>query len=82
MVYGREINGEVQTFGVSSKLIMNALRMYDHQTRTLWGQFIRKSVKGPLSGTDLEVLPVTQTIWSSWVELHPDPLVLDKRGSY
>ena len=81
-MYGREIDGEVHTFGVSGKLIMNALVMYDHQTRTLWSQFLRKGVKGPMTGTELEVLPVTQTIWSSWVELHPDTLVLDKRGSY
>ena len=72
----------MHTFGVSGKLIMNALVMYDHQTRTLWSQFLREGVKGPLTGTELEVLPVTQTIWSSWVELHPDTLVLDKRGSY
>ena len=29
---------------------MNALVMYDHQTDTLWSQFLGKSVKGPLTG--------------------------------
>ena len=41
---------------------MNALVMYDHQTRTLWSQFLRKGVKGPLAGVELEVefaLPAT-----------------------
>ena len=81
-MYGRVINGEEFTFGVSGKLIMNALVMYDHQTRTLWSQFLRKGVKGELAGTELEVIPVTQTTWEAWLELHPDTLVLDKRGRY
>lgn len=81
-MYGREINDELHTFGVSGKLIMNALVMYDHQTNTLWSQFLRKGVKGELAGTELEVIPVTQTTWASWKELHPDTLVLDKKGRY
>ena len=81
-MYGREIDGQLHTFGVSGKLIMNALVMYDHQTETLWSQFLRKGVKGPLTGSELDVVPVTQTTWSSWVQLHPDTRVLDKRGSY
>ena len=81
-MYDREINGQIHTFGVSGKLIKNALVMYDHQTNTLWSQFLRKGVKGELAGTELEVIPVTQTTWSAWKELHPDTLVLDKNGRY
>lgn len=81
-MYGRVINGEEHSFGVSGKLIMNAMVMYDHQTKTLWSQFLRKGVKGELAGTELEVIPVTQTTWASWKELHPDTIVLDKRGQY
>lgn len=81
-MYGRITNGEEHTFGVSGKLIMNALVMYDHQTRTLWSQFMREAVKGELVGTQLEVIPVTQTTWQAWKELHPDTLVLDKNGRY
>ena len=60
---------------------MNALVMYDHQTRTLWSQFLRKGVKGPLAGVELEVIPVTQTTWSAWKELHPDTVALRKSSS-
>ena len=81
-MYGRIINGEEYTFGVSGKLIMNALVMYDHQTRTLWSQFMRKGVRGELAGTELEVIPVTQTTWQTWKELHPDTVVLDKGSRY
>ena len=81
-MYGREINGQEHTFGVSGKLIKNALVMYDHQTNTLWSQFLRQGIKGELAGTELEVIPVTQTTWAAWLELHPDTLALDKNGRY
>jgi hypothetical protein len=34
-VYARQVEGTVYTFGVSGKLIRNAMVMYDHQTRSL-----------------------------------------------
>ena len=61
---------------------MNALVMYDHQTDTLWSQFLSRGVQGPLSGTRLEIVPSVQTTWQQWLQLHPDTLVLDKRGGY
>ena len=57
-MYAREIDGTEHTFGVSGKLIMNALVMYDHQTRTLWSQFLGMGVKGPQRGVKLDFLPV------------------------
>ena len=81
-MYAREIDGIEHTFGVSGKLIMNALVMYEHQTRTLWCQFLGWGVDGLLKGVDLEFVPVTHTQWSLWKESHPDTLVLDKRGGY
>ena len=81
-MYGREIDGQVHSFGVSGKLIMNALVMYDHQTRTLWSQFLRKGVKGPLAGLELPVFQVTQTTKDLWRNVHPGTLVLDKQGRY
>ena len=81
-VYAREIEGVEHTFRVSGKLIMNALVMYDHQTNTLWSQFLIQGVKGPLVNGDLEIVPAVQTSWQQWVNLHPDMLVLDKGGSY
>ena len=77
-MYAREIGGAEHTFGVSGKLIMNALVMYDHQTGTLWSQFLGQGVKDPQIGVMLESVPVTHTRWSAWRETHPDTLVLDK----
>ena len=67
---------------MSGKLIMNALVMYDHQSNTLWSQFLSQGVKGPLLNRKLEIVPAVQTTWQQWLNLHPDTLVLDKRGSY
>jgi hypothetical protein len=61
---------------------MNALVMYDHQTDILWSQFLSRGVKGPLADTKLEIVPSIQTTWQQWLRLHPDTLVLDKRGNY
>ena len=61
---------------------MNALVMYDHQTETLWSQFLARGVKGPLAGVALDSVPVLQTSWQTWRALHPDTLVLDKEGPY
>ena len=63
-------------------MIMNALVMYDHQTDTLWSQFLSRGVKGPLSGTPLEIVPFLQTTWSQWLLLHPETLVLDKGSGF
>jgi hypothetical protein len=77
-VYSRLIDGEEYTFGVSGKLIMNVLVMYDRQTDTLWSQLLGEAVEGPLKGTKLEFVPSWQTTWSDWVSTHPDTIALDK----
>jgi hypothetical protein len=59
---------------------MNALVMYDHQTRTLWSQFLSRAVKGTLAGRELEIVPVVQTTWERWLREHPDTLALRKTG--
>ena len=82
MVFARNVGDQTLTFGVSGKLIMNALVMYDHQTDSLWSQFLSRAVRGDMKGTELELLPALMTDWATWAELHPDTLVLDKGGPY
>ena len=77
-MYSRIIDGEEYTFGVSGKLIMNVLVMYDRQTGTLWSQLLGEAVDGPLKGTKLEFLPAWQTTWEDWKTTHPDTLALRK----
>ena len=65
------------TFGVSGKLIMNALVMYDRETETLWSQFLGEAVEGPLLGERLTLVPSRLTTWGDWKAEHPDTLALD-----
>ncbi len=77
-MYAREIAGRELTFGVSGKLIMNALVMYDRQTDSLWSQFLGVAVRGEFEGEALEPLAATITEWASWRREHPETLVLDQ----
>ncbi len=78
------VDGQEYTFGVSGKLIMNVLVMYDRQTELLWSQLLGEAVDGPLVGSKLEFLPAWQTTWSDWKERYPNTLALRKgfSGSY
>ncbi len=79
-MYAAENQEQHLTFGVSGKLIMNALVMYDHQTDTLWSHFTGDAVKGPLKGEKLQILSALHTTWGQWLALHPDTVALDKFG--
>ncbi len=79
-MYARTVKEEVLTFGVSGKLIMNALVMYDRQTDSLWSQFLGEAVQGTHEGTKLELVPSQLTRWSAWKEEYPDTLALDIHG--
>ncbi len=68
----------VHEFGVSGKLIMNALVMYDRETESLWSQFLSQSVRGELTGTKLDIVPLTLTTWDKWKETHPETVALRK----
>ena len=82
IVYDRRVDGETLEFGVSGKLIMNDLVMYDRQTDSLWQQILGEGIEGQYHGTHLSHLPAIQTTWARWLQQHPETLVLDKRGDY
>lgn len=77
-MYSRIINGQEYTFGVSGKLIMNVLVMYDRQTGSLWSQLLGVAVDGEMRGIPLEYLPSWQTTWEEWKTRYPDTLALRK----
>lgn len=82
-MYSRDIGGKEYTFGVSGKLIMNTLVMYDRETGSLWAQLLGEAVGGPLKGAKLEYVSGLHTTWADWKAQHPDTLALVKgyRGS-
>jgi uncharacterized protein DUF3179 len=75
-VYARTVNGKVLTFGVSGKLVRNSLLMYDHETGSLWSHLTGSAIQGPLSGSQLTVLPATETRWGTWKAAYPTTRVL------
>ena len=76
-MYSRELDGETYTFGVSGKLLRDALLMYDHQTRTLWSHITGEAVQGELKGKRLKMLAGTPRInWKDWKRNHPLTRVL------
>lgn len=77
-MYSREVNGQVLEFGVSGKLVMNVLVMYDRETGTLWSQLLGKAIAGEQTGVELEYLPSWQTTWEDWKSRHPGTLALRK----
>ena len=77
-MYSREVGDEILAFGVSGKLIMNLLVMYDRQTDSLWSQLLGKAVRGPLEGTELEYVPALMTTWGDWKARHPQTQAIVK----
>jgi len=50
--------------------------MYDHETSSLWSHLTGTAIQGPLSGSQLTVLPATQTRWGAWKTAYPATRVL------
>lgn len=78
MVYSRSIDKETLEFGVSGKLLWNALLMYDRQTHSLWTHITGEAISGKLKGNVLKALPSTHTTWEEWKKTNPTTLLLSK----
>ncbi|MCE2395090.1 DUF3179 domain-containing protein [Candidatus Poribacteria bacterium] len=82
-MYSRELDGKIYTFGVSGKLLRDALLMYDHQTRTLWSHITGAAVEGELKGKRLTMLAGTPRItWKDWKRNHPLTEVLSAANDF
>ena len=77
-MYDRTVNGELNSFGVSGKLIRNTLVMYDRNTGSLWTQILGEAIEGDLIGTTLEYVPAIHTTWAEGKAQHPDSQALVK----
>lgn len=78
LAYKRQLGDRVVTFGTSGRLFNSSLVMYDRETESLWTHFNGAAVAGQLTGTQLELLPMQTTSWASFLEAHPDGLVLTR----
>ena len=76
------IDGELLDFGTSGKLYRSNLVMYDRQTESLWPQVTGQAVLGPLTGTQLVLVPVQMVAWQDWRATHPDGKVLSAETGF
>ena len=76
VVFDREVDGQVLTFGNTSALYQSDLVMYDHQTGSYWFQVGGEAVVGTLTGARLKILPSTTMEWGRWRSLYPGTKLL------
>ncbi|HEV8572819.1 MAG TPA: DUF3179 domain-containing protein [Actinomycetota bacterium] len=82
VAFSRDVDGRTLEFGVSGKLYKSALVMFDRQTDSLWLHFEGRAIQGPLTGTQLEVIPVQLLSFGEWRREHPTGLVLSRDTGY
>lgn len=76
IAYDREINSEVNEFGVSGLLFRNNLIMYDRNTDSNWSQMQLRAVNGNLSGKEGETIQVVESTWETWKNMYPEAKVM------
>ncbi|MDZ7720544.1 MAG: DUF3179 domain-containing protein [Balneolaceae bacterium] len=76
IAYDREINADINEFGVSGLLYRNNLIMYDRKTDSNWSQMQLRAVNGALSGIEGETIQVVESTWKTWKEIYPEAKVL------
>jgi hypothetical protein len=78
---GQGLQGDRITMGVSGLLFNTNLIMYDRRdNQTLYPQMIYASINSTPQGLDL--LPVTETTWGLWKQLHPQTRVVSSQTGY
>ncbi|MCP4249545.1 MAG: DUF3179 domain-containing protein [bacterium] len=80
VVYGREIDGAVTTFGTTGYTYDNTFVLYDRATESIWypmddGGF--DAISGPRRGERIEFLAQPEIVsLADWTARHPETVVL------
>ncbi len=74
-VFEPVVNGKTETFRLVGMDHFNAM-FEDKTTRSWWRQATGEAVAGPLKGQILPEFPSVQTTLSTWLEWHPDALIM------
>lgn len=75
------IEGERYNFALFA-LYDAVMVLADDETGSVWAHLSGIALDGPMKGAQLEILPLVQTTWERWQELHPDTLVLSNETEY
>jgi len=82
IVFDRRIKEKVLDFGVTGKLRMSDMIMYDRQTESWWQQFTGKAIVGEYTGTVLKQIPASIVAYADFRESYPMGLVLSNETGY
>lgn len=82
LAFDRRLGDQILDFGTSGSLFRSNLVMYDRQTESLWIQFTGEAVVGTLTGTTLEVIPMSTVSWSDFRDAKPEALVLSQQTGF
>jgi hypothetical protein len=74
--WGRILEEEETTFGVSGLLYNSNLIPYDRKTGSNWSQIRLECVNGSLIGVDPVILPLVEMPWKTWKKLFPGSMVI------
>lgn len=80
VVFEREVNGEVTTFGTTGKLRNSDLVMYDRATESWWQQFEGRAIVGARAGDELRAVPARLESIAQFEAREPDGQVLVPRN--
>ncbi|MEX2369148.1 MAG: DUF3179 domain-containing protein [Candidatus Paceibacterota bacterium] len=82
IVFERQVDGEVEEFGVSGRLWQSNLLMYNRADReadeSLWSQVLGEAVVGPNTGERLPVVRSDIVQFGDWKDRHPGTEVLSR----
>lgn len=78
VVYDRILDGQELAFSNTSALLDNDMVMVDRETGSYWWQVAGSAVVGPLVDQQLTVLPSQTTTLGSWIEQHPNTVVMQR----
>jgi Protein of unknown function (DUF3179) len=82
IVFERQINEQVLTFGTTGRLRYSNLIMYDRQTESWWQQATGGAIAGTFAGARLNFLPASIIAWEEFVAAYPNGQVLSRETGF
>ena len=80
--YYRQLGDRIFDFGTSGRLYNSALVMYDRQTESLWAHYTGQAIAGALTGSQLELIPMATVAFETFLDEHPNGLVMTRPGGF
>ena len=79
---GVAFKSDPKGFGVSGLLYNSDVLLYDRKTESLWSQIAMQAISGERKSEKLSHLSLHQTTLKSWLERHPESLVLTEQTGF